>query len=139
MEKNKFQLKHPEGTEIDKKIVVSLQKVADGMNVSCARATEVSRQLNVSMIDVGRNLDLGGFFIVDCQLGIFGKSKKTVTPAQSVPDKLEVAISSSLENGRLSCATAWELAKQFQLPRKEIAQVCEKLNVKIKPCQLGAF
>ena len=60
-----------------------------------------------------------------------------------LPDKInpeiESAIKSSLVNDRLACSTAWEIAKNYAVSKPIIAAVCEKMKIKISPCQLGAF
>jgi PIN domain nuclease of toxin-antitoxin system len=39
----------------------------------------------------------------------------------------------------LSCAAAWEIAKKINIPRMKVCAAAEALEIKIKPCQLGAF
>ncbi len=36
-------------------------------------------------------------------------------------------------------ANAWEIARRFDVSKMRVSSVCEQLNIKIKPCQLGAF
>jgi hypothetical protein len=40
---------------------------------------------------------------------------------------------------RLTCAEAFELARQFQAPIIEVGRICNQQNVKICKCQLGCF
>jgi hypothetical protein len=82
-----------------------------------------------------------GIRLVKCQLGLFGYSpeKKIVQAAPAAEPAMETAIREKLENGRLTCRRAWEIAMAFQLPKMAVSAACEALQIKIKPCQLGAF
>jgi hypothetical protein len=44
-------------------------------------------------------------------------------------------------NGRkkLTCAQAFELAREFEAEIPEIGRICNKHNIKICKCQLGCF
>jgi len=134
-----FKSKHPEGTKAEPKVIAALQEIVKERKVSCAAATLVAKNLGIPMITVGIAIDLQNYMIVDCQLGIFGENGKNITAATSVASGVENAIRNSLVNDRLPCENAWLLAKELQMSRKEIAQACEALKIKIKPCQLGAF
>ena len=98
-------------------------------------------KLNVSPADVGTAIDLLEVRITQCQLGLFGHGKEKNIPP--LPDKIdsevESAINSSLADGRLPCSTAWEISKRFKMSKPMVAAICEKMKIKISPCQLGAF
>jgi hypothetical protein len=49
------------------------------------------------------------------------------------------AIKEALVDGKLSCESAWEIARRFDASKMKVSSVCEQLKIKIKPCQLGAF
>jgi PIN domain nuclease of toxin-antitoxin system len=75
-------------------------------------------------------------------MGIFGyePENKAVKPMDAVPEELERAIRDRLnKDKRLACASAWEIAKAFNLPKMHVSSACERLGIKIKPCQLGSF
>ena len=93
------------------------------------------------MEKIGATLDLMGVRIARCQLGLFGyvPESRVVKPASSVEPKIEGAIRQALINGRLPCMAAWDIAKSFSQTRMSVAEACETLKIKIKPCQLGAF
>jgi len=57
----------------------------------------------------------------------------------SVDSPLAAAIREGLDNNRLPCKTAWEIADRFNLPRITVSAACETLGIKIKNCQIGAF
>ncbi|MFQ6036458.1 MAG: hypothetical protein ACE5NM_11535 [Sedimentisphaerales bacterium] len=52
-----------------------------------------------------------------------------------------VLTQAKLFNGRkkLTCAEAFELARQFQTEIIDIGRICNRHNVKICKCQLGCF
>jgi PIN domain nuclease of toxin-antitoxin system len=79
--------------------------------------------------------------ITRCQLGLFGYApeKRVVRPAESVSESIRSAVTAKLESGRLSCADAWEIAEKLHLRKMDVSSACEKLNVRISRCQLGAF
>jgi hypothetical protein len=74
-------------------------------------------------------------------LGLFGygEIKKVVQPAKEIMPELKESITSALENERISCLAAWKIAGKLNISRLKVAAACEALNIKIKPCQLGAF
>ena len=41
--------------------------------------------------------------------------------------------------GRLYCDKARELAKELNVPVKEIGKICNVLKIKITACELGCF
>jgi hypothetical protein len=140
-DKDKYFQKHP-GKAIVADILRQeiLQKVKDN-NISCATAEEIARVRQVSIEEAGVALDLLNINIVKCQLGLFGYSpqKKIVQEALEVDSSLKDEIQKALAGGRLPCAAAWEIARKLQLPRMRVSAACEALQIKIKPCQLGAF
>jgi hypothetical protein len=79
--------------------------------------------------------------IIKCQLGLFGYApeKRIVRPAESVSGMLLNAIKEKLESGRLSCTDAWGIAEALHLKKMDVSSACEKMNVRISHCQLGAF
>ena len=109
--------------------------------MACAVAFKIAEELHAAPIDVGSALDLEEISIVKCQLGLFGYSpeKKIVRPAESVSEILQKEITAGLTDGRLPCAQAWAIAQKLHQSKLDVAAACEKLGIKIKPCQLGAF
>ena len=109
--------------------------------ISCAEASRIAGQLQVSMADVGVTIDLLEIYLNKCQLGLFGYSPKKmiVKAAENVTPGLEAAIRKALVRERLPCLSAWKIAAETGRTRMAISSACEKLKIKIKPCQLGAF
>ena len=125
----------------DERIGTALKARAEGGSLACPAAEKLAAEQGVAMADIGRNADLLEIRINRCQLGLFGHSKeeKAVKPAREVICSLETEIRRRLDEGRLPCAVAWEIAGLREMPRIDVAAACEKLGIKIKPCQLGAF
>lgn len=55
--------------------------------------------------------------------------------------KQEIAaqIKESLTEGKLTCASAFKVARRLGVSPREVGQVADKLGVKISQCQLGLF
>jgi hypothetical protein len=140
-DKGKYSQKHPAQTKVADSLRQNiLQKVMDN-NISCTVAEEVARVNRVTLEETGVALDLLNVNIVECQLGLFGysKQKKIVEPAKEITSALKEEISQSLVSGRLPCIVAWEISRKLNVPRMKVSAACEALQIKIKPCQLGAF
>ena len=60
-------------------------------------------------------------------------------PAKEIAPVLKENILAALKNGRLSCSAAWEIAEKLNISRMKVSAIYEALQIKIKPCQLGAF
>lgn len=54
-------------------------------------------------------------------------------------EKLEAAIKNKLEDGRLPCAKAFEIAKEQKVSRQQVGEICNRARIKISRCQLGCF
>jgi hypothetical protein len=122
---------------LDKEI---LNRVTDN-ELSCVATFEIAEKLNVRVKGIGEAADRLKIKLVNCQLGLFGykPDKKIVKAQETVSAELKAAISNSLEDGRLSCIKAWEIAAKLKIQRFSVSCACETLRIKIKDCQLGAF
>lgn len=131
----------PLGEAIDPRISEALQSRANEEGLACAAAFAVAAEIEISPGTVGEAMDQLEIPIIKCQLGLFGYSpkKRILKPAETVTADEEKAVRQALVNGKLPCATCWQLAAAFGKTRLEMASICEKLAVKISPCQLGAF
>ncbi len=140
-DKDKYFQKHPRETKVADILRQNiLQKVTDN-KMSCAAAEEIAQVSGVTLAQIGVALDILNIRITECQLGLFGygQKKKIVQEALEVVPSLNDAIRQELVGGRLPCAAAWEIARKLNLPRMKVSAACEALQIKIKPCQLGAF
>jgi hypothetical protein len=119
----------------------ALQRQAREGELPCAVAFKLASDLSRPPADIGKAADLLGIRLVKCQLGLFGYSpeKKIVQAAPAADSAMETAIREKLEDGRLACRRAWEIAVAFHIPKMAVSAACEAMQIKIKPCQLGAF
>ncbi|MBW2107583.1 MAG: hypothetical protein JRI36_02800 [Deltaproteobacteria bacterium] len=137
----RFAQKHGAGAPLSPALRDIVVHKADGGRLSCAVAFKIAIAHHLSPIEVGRAADLLELRLVKCQLGLFGygPGKNVLTPVRSVPEPLKKAIFQGITDGRLPCKRAWEIAKAHDLHKFKIAAACNALDVKIGPCQLGAF
>jgi len=49
------------------------------------------------------------------------------------------ALCQASEEGKISCAKAFQLADEFKVPRKKVGEMLNTLGIRIKECQLGCF
>ena len=137
----RYAAKHGPGVSPDEKIAAAARgKVQEG-KLDCTEAERIGAELSVPLAEVGRTLDLLEIRIGGCQLGLFGYAPggKAVRPAEKVAPELEGAIRAGLADGRLPCKAAWGIAADQKIPRMKVSSACEALEIRIKPCQLGAF
>ncbi len=137
----KFADKHGSNTQLNERIKDHINRQAKNNELPCALAFKIADELNVSAAEVGETADLLEIMLVKCQLGLFGylPEKKIVKPQTAENQNLESTIQESLVDGKLSCERAWEIARRLDVPKMAVSAVCERLKIKIKPCQLGAF
>jgi len=131
-----------EGHLLNEKIAAQIKEKREENKISCAAAHQIAQELNVSPAEVGAAIDLLELKISRCQLGLFGygKDKKILQDIRRPQDpQIEKAINEKTVNGRITCADAWEIAKQFRIPKPAVAVICEEMKIKISSCQLGTF
>ena len=140
-DKGKFFEKHPAGTKVPEDLKQEILKQVTDNNIACKAAEKIAQKMKTRIGDVGVVIDMLNINIAQCQLGLFGYDgkKKLVQAAASIPPELEKSITATLVNERLSCIAAWEIADKLQIKRADVCAACEKLKIKVKPCQLGAF
>lgn len=136
-----FADKHDPNVKPDNLITSEILKLSPDAKISCNNAFKIAQRLGVSADLVGLNADLIEVKLIKCQLGLFGyrPQKNIVKPQAQVNPELKDAILNARINGNLSCKSAWEIARNFNIPKMTVSGACETLNIKIKPCQLGAF
>ncbi|MEW6442773.1 MAG: hypothetical protein AB1640_17685 [bacterium] len=138
-----YSRKHPSGERPDQRLAEAVRKKAVRSTIACSAAFEIVSESGAEPSRVGRTIDLLEVRLVRCQLGLFGypskEGGKALEPAATVSPELEKAIREKLADGRLACADAWAIAEALGLRRMEVSSAAEKLGVRIKPCQLGAF
>ncbi len=117
----------------------------DDGRVSCATMHKIARELEVQPLEVGDIATALDIRASECQVGLFGHGPIgegkgcVVESGMDVSDELADRIRGALTGGRLSCATAWEIASEFKLTRLDLGNAAETLDIRISPCQLGFF
>ncbi len=137
----KYSAKHPAGTPYDQTVADVLSRRSEDGRIACADAFDIARELSLAPAEIGRTADLLEYRITRCQLGLFGYSpeKKIVEPAHEVPDAVREQLDRFTIDGTISCVAAWKIADSLGMEWMAVAAVCELLELKIQPCQLGAF
>lgn len=133
--------KHLHDSEVRPEIETALKQLAPTGELPCAIAFKIAADLNIEPGDVGITADLLEMRLIKCQLGLFGYQpvKRIVKPAREVSKDLEEAIRKGLEDGKLSCATAWRIAKDLGIRKMGVSSACEALEIRLRSCQIGAF
>ncbi len=139
-DKGHYAQKH-QGIKIDNAISDLIKKRSENDQLSCSSAHKIAKELNISPSAIGIQADLMEYRIIQCQLGLFGyqPEKKTIDPNIDIPHALEERIDNTHDDGRLSCKECWEIASDLKVKRLDMGSSCEKKEIRIKPCQLGAF
>ena len=137
----KYSAKHAAGTVAAPAISAALEQRADLGRVTCAAAFEVATALGVSAPEVGKTADLLEYRIIRCQLGLFGyePEKRIVRPADEMSAVLRGRLVGAAFDDKISCARCWEIADELSLEKMAVSAACERLGLKVGPCQLGAF
>ena len=61
-------------------------------------------------------------------------------PTTDNPDEiLESELKTSLVDGKLPCAVAFEIAHKLKVSPRRVGDMANRINVKISGCQLGCF
>ena len=141
LDKGKYFPKHSGKDKVDDSLKQEILQKVEGNDISCAAAEEIARRKGIAQNNIGIAIDILNVNIIECQLGLFGYKphKKIVQPAKEIAPVLKENILAALKTGRLSCSAAWVIAEKLNIPRMKVSAVCEALQIKIKPCQLGAF
>ena len=138
--KGNFASKHDPQAAPDAVLAEAVKKATNN-GLPCAVAFSLAERLKVSPLEVGRTADLLEVSLTKCQLGLFGyqPEKRIVKPASEVSEEMRSLIEAGMVNDRLPCKTAWEIAERLGVSRMAVSSACERLSVKVKPCQLGSF
>ena len=121
-------------------IITIIKQKAKDERMPCSIAFKLVSDYGFFPDIVGLAMNNNKIKISECQLGLFGhNNNKKVQPAESVASDLKDVIYSNLEDGKLPCASAWNIANEMKISKIDVACACEKLQIKIYKCQLGAF
>lgn len=54
-------------------------------------------------------------------------------------EKIIRAIRERAKEGRIPCAVCFQIAEEFDIPKKELGEILDEIGVKVIQCQLGLF
>jgi hypothetical protein len=136
-----FSTKHGPDEKPDALIKNEILKQTKNGKLPCAVAFEIAMVLKISPDTVGKTADLMNFKLTKCQLGLFGyqPEKKIVKPQDDIKMDVKDAVSDAIDQGRLSCLDAWNIASRLHISKMNVSGACEAMGIKIENCQLGAF
>ena len=139
-DKGHYAAKH-EDKEINEAIAEKIKKAAVNKEISCTSAHQIAKNMGIEPLEVGVQIDLLEFCITECQLGLFGYGdpKKKLDPDVNISFDLDRELDNNQADGRISCLDCWDMATRLKIKRLDMGSACEKKNIRIKPCQLGAF
>ncbi len=139
-DKNMNQIKNLPG-ELEnslKELIISKSKKG---RLSCEKAFEIALIIKVMPAIVGYMADKLNIRFAKCQLGLFGykPQKKILKPASNINSDIMALIEKKQKENCISCKNIWEIASLKETSKIDVASLCERLKLKIKSCQLGAF
>jgi hypothetical protein len=124
----------------------ALFRAAAQNELSCADAHLIAARYDLSPERLAAIIAEDGRLRFDrCQLGLFGYGPKAegrskiVLAATNLPPNMVADLQSAATDGRIACATVWDIALRHRYPRLGVANVCQALGLKVSPCQLGCF
>ena len=140
-DKGNYPGKHQPGEQPDDAIKSEIEKGTESGELPCAVAFTIAEKMNVTAAEVGKAADLMNYDLVKCQLGLFGykPGRKIVKPEVSPDPDINNAVTEAVEDGKLTCKAAWDIAGRFNVPKLTVSSICESRGFKVKSCQLGAF
>ena len=139
-DKGHYSKKHSADKKIRSDVKEAVQaKIKDG-SILCSEAFRVKDQLEAEPSEIGFTIDMLEVRIKGCQLGLFGhKGGKTLKGMNEISVELKSEIESIMQDKRILCRDAWEIADRLNMKKLSVSSACEHMGIKIKGCQLGAF
>jgi hypothetical protein len=123
-----------------KDITEILKTAAVDNKLACAKVFEISNEHSIFPDIAGITMTHNKIKITHCQLGLFGYPEgKKIPDFSEAYEDLENSIYDALEDEKLPCGAAWNIASEMKIKKTDITAACEKLGIKINKCQLGAF
>ncbi len=122
-------------------IAAKIQASAKEGMIDCTSVHRIAKTIGCPPAEVGVQADLMELRIARCQIGLFGygQGKKNLNPDVEISEALKTEILNSREQGPIPCRRCWDIALAHKISRIDMGSACEKLEIKIKPCQIGAF
>jgi hypothetical protein len=136
----------PEDRAVKPRLAAAIRAHLKDEKLDCAAAFLLAEETGITPLAAGEAADSLGIHLSHCQLGLFGfpgRAKAWESPGRieaAPPEGLEAGIRSALDpDGSLSCASAWTVADRFGVGRVQLGFLANRLKIKVKRCQLGAF
>ncbi len=114
--------------------------------LSCADAFAAAERLELPPARIGRTMDALRLRLTECQIGVFGYPGHAKgwaaagSASRPVPPGLEAdLLAAAGADGSISCLAIWRAAASHGLGRMQAGFIADKLKLRIKGCQLGAF
>ncbi|MBN1483297.1 MAG: hypothetical protein JXA37_01120 [Chloroflexia bacterium] len=130
-------------TQVNAELAAIIRSRLREQRLPCAEAFAIAREQGYSPQEVAAAAEALDVRLGWCQLGLFGVAKgptkeQALSPEQLAPE-LRQQIESAQEEGTLSCAQAWAIARRLERSRSEVGQAVDALGIHIIHCQLGCF
>jgi len=134
----------PEGFVIDEALAKAIRSHLQEGKLSCAAAFAIAKTAGVEPLVVGQTADALQIHLAHCQLGLFGYAAGkgwigTPLSQATTPLGFKSALLAAAAGSTLSCAEAWKLAEEFNIPKMQVGYLAHQMDIHITPCQLGAF
>jgi hypothetical protein len=139
-----YALKHTEQS-ISPEVANALKNKAVEGRISCAAVHAIAGSFHMPPSEVGVQADLIEIRLTQCILGLFGHerekqgNRKNLDIHVHLSSELREVILKQAKDKKISCVECWDIARQLKLKPSHVSSACEKMGVKIKPCQIGAF
>nr|WP_320192551.1 hypothetical protein [uncultured Desulfobacter sp.] len=127
------------GGQLDQALAQTILQAGKNGRLTCASAHRLAKAQNCSPKQIRIQADLLELRIAQCQLGLFGhgKGQKRFNSDTDITPELKNRILDAQHDGIIDCKVCWELAKEFKISRINMGSACERLEIRIKSCQLG--
>jgi hypothetical protein len=135
------------GGPVDARLAAEIKARIMKAGLPCSAAMDAAEARGADPLDVGRAADALGIRVTACQLGLFGfpgrsKGRRQIenSAAGLVSPGFEEAVrEAGTADGNITCLDLWVLAVRFSMPRIEAGRAADRLGLKVRNCQLGAF
>jgi len=54
-------------------------------------------------------------------------------------DKVIEAVKQRAREGRIPCAVCFQIAEEYAIPKRELGELLNELEIKVVQCQMGLF
>jgi hypothetical protein len=129
--------------QVDARVTAAITLRLEGGHLPCAAAWEAAGQLGVEPSVIGTTADQLRVHLSACQLGFFGPDRHagetSAVDAVVSGGLAEALLAARGERGEMSCARLWQEAARFGVPRLEAGALANRLHIKVRDCDLGAF